>query len=154
MRELMGKLQAARIEDVAPDDLPVIPEWWPLDRPATEDSEAIVYTDEQRALVRRTKAMTDARRGPFDGQTIGVLVPPDPPDRVTFCGGGYVYELSATESDAHSLVYRYSPHASRSHRAAMEQITEGFQEYGREHVLAAQHQAAEHDGIDVERITP
>lgn len=151
MRELPAKFQAALPDDVAADDLPVLPDWYPVDRDATEDEPAVVYTAEQRAAARHARALTEARRGPMDGTAIMVTVLGSPPATLPVFGV-YTYRLSEAESTADALTYRYAPHLSPGHRKMMaEAVTEGFREYGQEHVQAAQHQEAVHDGITVER---
>ena len=156
MREIPARLLPCLPADLAPEHLPTLPDWYPLDRPETEDREAVIHTPETRAQARRAAAISEACSGPFDGTSITVMSDRDgaPPATITVADV-WAYRLSDRESTPQRCVYRYSPKDSPNHATTMRESVElPLLEYGRQHIMAAQHQAPEHDGINVERMTP
>lgn len=144
--ELPGALQAARPDAVRPEHLPALPAWWPLPDPEHPQ------TPGERSAARHARAVTEARRGPFDGTRVAVHCPNGrPPGLLPMLDGGVMYELDEAQSTPDWLVYRYSPARSPLHRSIMGSVEEGFREAGPGYTEAARTDEAQHQGITVER---
>lgn len=122
------------------EDLPNLPSWFPLP-PRDDDGREIVQSDEQRAALRRARAVVEAVTGPLDGRREQVRVDAAgrPPSQIVLVDGTCIYTLSVVESNKHHAVYRYSPQLSLMHKRVMRGIEDGFTEYGRDYALEASH---------------
>lgn len=148
-------LQAAAPDTVSLEHLPVLPPWWPLDPQPTEDQPAPVpLSPEARRQARAQAAMTEARRGPCDGQRGEVeVLPTGPPELLRFYDGGWAYRLVEAESRPGWAVYRYSPADSPQHANTMAAVVEGYVETGPEYVAGLRLEQAQHQGVTAERIS-
>lgn len=123
----------ARNADLAPEHLPVIPAWWPLDpRDGTRVTEA------ERVLARRTRSVAEAKRGPIDGTRGEVEVGPNgPPAAFVPLGEPTLrYRLSVRETTRECAVYRYDP-TCVAHRGMMAAVEKAFTEAGPGYVADA-----------------
>ena len=132
-----GKLRA--------EDMPVIPEWWPLPRarelrlvPA-DDGSPTDDTTENCNRVRHARAVAEACEGPMDGQRKQVRREADgsPPAQLVLFDGLCVYVRDDSLSNRHQAAYRYSPQLSPMHPRAMRAVEDGFSEYGKSYAEGA-----------------
>lgn len=124
----------ARVADLAPEHLPVIPEWWPIHR----DDGTAVPTQAERHHMRLLRAQAEARRGPVDGQRGQVEVGGDgPPASFAPLGEPRLrYRLSVRETTRDLAVYRYDP-TCPAHRDMMAAVERAFTEAGPDYITEA-----------------
>lgn len=141
MRELPAVLQAAAPDDVRPEHLPMLPEWWPLD-PADGDP----LSPEQRKTARHAAALAEARRGPSDGTQGVVLVGESgPPALLHVYEASWAYRLAETSKGR--VTYRYSPADSPAHSKTMAVVAGAYAESGPSYITQARADEPEHHGI-------
>lgn len=151
MREVPCVLQAAPPEAVQAEHLPVVPEWWPLDRPGEDP-----YTPDQRLQLRRSWQLAEARRGPWDGNRGGMLVGNVVPPQLMVpqpSAPGFVYRLDVAASNDQLVIYRYSPADSPGHAEAMRAVEAAFADAYPGYVEQARTEAPQSQGITMERIS-
>lgn len=129
---------ASKLRD---EDLPTLPDWYPL--PAREDDGTLLAAldEPSRAKLRHARAVSEALQGPFDGRRESIILDRDgtPPRHLSMLDGRCMYVLDDELSNKDCAVYRYSPQLSLMHRKAMQAVEDGFNEYGRDYALEAQH---------------
>lgn len=139
MTTFRAQLRPALPGSVAREHLPVLPDWYPIDRkPTDEDPDPRPYTPEERAELRHAQAVTEACSGPYDGQVLEAEVDDRGPlDVFTPAFEPRVrYRLSRAESHGRRLVYRYDP-TSPIHRSLMAAVEEAFLEAGPDYAEVA-----------------
>ena len=133
------RLLPALPEQLRPQDLPSLPEWFPL--PPRDESGDLLppHTPEQRDQLRRARAIVEAVTGPADGMRNQVRVSGSgaPPEQIVMYDGSVVYVLDPSASTKHQAAYRYSPALSHVHAGAMRAVEEGFREYGQQYAMEA-----------------
>lgn len=124
-----------------PEDLPVLPAWYPLP-PKDETGQALPpHTPEERNHLRHARAVAEACEGPHDGRREQVRVSESgaPPAEVVLYDGLVVYVRDDAASTKHQVAYRYSPQLSPVHGKSMRAVQDGFNEYGKDYAQEAQH---------------
>jgi hypothetical protein len=137
------RLMSGHAHELRDEDLPRLPEWFPL--PARDDDgNEITHTSEQRAALRRAHARSEALQGPFDGRREQIRRNPDgsPPDSIVMLDGSCLYVLDEQQTTKECAVYRYSPQLSLMHKRAMQAVEDGFHEYGQNYALEARNDDA------------
>lgn len=124
-----------------PEDLPSIPDWFPLPPKDDDGNPLAAYPPDERARLRHARQVVEACEGPHDGKREQVRLNPDgsPPDAIVLYDGTVLYVRDDTAGTKHQLAYRYSPQLSPMHPKAMAAVTEGFREYGQEYAVEAAH---------------
>lgn len=124
----------ARQADLAPEHLPTIPAWWPINR----DDGTAVPTEAERTHMRRLRAVAEAVRGPIDGQRGEVQIDASGPPAVFAPLGEATiqYRLSVRETTRDLAVYRYDP-TCPAHRGMMAAVEQAFTEAGPDYITEA-----------------
>lgn len=144
MPYMHARFLPADASKLRPEDLPSIPDWFPLPPKDEQGNPMPPLTAEQRTEQRRGRQVMDACEGPHDGKRESVRLNADgsPPDAIVLYDGTILYVRDDTASTKHQLAYRYSPQLSPAHPKLMAAVAEGFREYGREYALEAAHDDA------------
>ncbi|MGL5910478.1 MAG: hypothetical protein ACRCZP_10795 [Phycicoccus sp.] len=138
----LGPADAMR---VLAEDLPVIPDWWPVPGVGGVSDDI-----DSRRTVRRARQLSEACQGPEDTRRGEVRREPDgaPPQLLRFHDNLFTYRLDEKATTKERAVYRYSPPESPGHRAAMRAVEEGFGEYGKRYTEEATHDDTTAVGYD------
>lgn len=150
MTIIAARFLPARSADLAPEHLPRIPAWWPL-----QPSEGRRLAESERELERRKRAVREAIAGPIDGTTGEVQVDAGgPPARyVPLSAPTLWYRLSPRESTRDVAVYRYDP-TCPAHAGMMDAIGKAYDEAGPDYVNTAREEDdSEHTAPAPERFT-
>lgn len=141
---IAARFLPAKSADLAPEHLPRLPLWWPL-----QPSEGPRIPESKRAHLRQMRAREEAVRGPIDGAVGQVEVDAygPPPRFVPLTAPGLSYRLSVRESTRDVAVYRYDP-SCQAHRGMMDGVAKAYDEAGPEYVQTAR------DEDDAEHVAP
>lgn len=137
---ISATLKAGDASQLREEDIPQLPEWFPL--PAHDDDGREIPRDSsQRAALRRARARLEAVSGPYDERREHIRLNADgsPPRELVLLEGRCIYVLDELQTNKHHAVYRYSPQLSLMHPAAMRAVEDGFNEYGKQYATEARH---------------
>lgn len=139
-RYLAARFLPADVTKLRVEDLPTIPEWWPLPVRDPETGNLLPALEpEARKQARTDRAISEAVQGPHDGKREQVMLNHDgtPPEQVLLYDASVVYVLDQGLSTSKMLTYRYTPQLSHVHRGLMAAVTDGFQEHGQAYAMEA-----------------
>lgn len=138
-RYLAARFLPADVTKLRVEDLPVLPDWFPLPPKGDNGERMAPVSPDERAHLRTGRAIAEASEGPHDGKREQVMLNHDgtPPDTILLYDSSIVYTLDRQLSTDKMLTYRYTPQLSHAHSGLMAAITEGFHEYGADYAQEA-----------------